>query len=203
MRTRYLVAATLVGLGLGAATGLDAEPGPSSAPTGHEKAERAAPRHITLDDLFTRLAESKDASEAKGVANLIERRLSHSGSDTADLLMARSGEALQSKDAALAVELLDRVTQLKPDWAEAWSRRATAFYLLDDPADALADLHQALSHEPRLFDAWVAVGQIEMADGNKPLALQAFRRALAIHPYLEHVKEMVERLAPDIDGRDL
>src|SRR3712207_7518034 len=52
---------------------------------------------------------AKDESEANGVANLIERRWSRSGSDTADLLMSRASEALKAKDQALAVELLDRV----------------------------------------------------------------------------------------------
>lgn len=181
-----------------------------AAPVSTPEAARPAPlprageagRRGTLDDLFARLAAAKDEDEAKGVAQLIERRLGRSGSDTADLLMVRSAEALESKDAALAIELLDRVTQLKPDWAEAWARRASAFYLLDDPVDAMADLHKALEREPRLFAAWAALGHIAMANDDKRQALAAFRRALAIHPFLD-VKRIVERLAPEIDGRDL
>ena len=161
-----------------------------------------AGRRATLDDLFARLAAAKDEEEAKGVAQLIERRFQRSGSDTADLLMVRSAEALESKDPALAIELLDRVTQLKPDWAEAWARRASAFYLLDDPVDASADLHKALEREPRLFTAWAALGHIALANDDKKQALAAFRRALAIHPFLD-VKKVVERLAPEIEGRDL
>lgn len=160
-------------------------------------------RPPSLDDLFGRLAAATDETEAKGVAGLIQRRLGRSGSDTADLLMSRAGEALQGKDAALAVELLDRVTQLKPDWAEAWSRRATAFFLLNDPADALSDLQTALRLEPRLYDAWMAVGHIRMSSDDKRGALRAYRRALAIYPLFPEVKRMVDRLAPEIDGRDL
>lgn len=177
---------------------------PATAPerTAPQARSGEAGRRATLDDLFARLAAAKDEDEAKGVAQLIERRFQRSGSDTADLLMVRSAEALESKDAALAIELLDRVTQLKPDWAEAWARRASAFYLLDDPVDAMADLHKALEREPRLFGAWAALGQIAMANDDKRQALAAFRRALAIHPFLD-VKRIVERLAPEIDGRDL
>ena len=164
----------------------------------------AAPRRpSTLDDLFARLAAAKDAEEAKGVASLIERRFDRSGSDTADLLMSRAGEAIEKKDAALAVELLDRVTTLRPDWAQAWNRRATAFYLLDDPVRAMSDLGQALAREPRLYDAIDSLARLELASGNEKLALQAFRRALAIHPFLKGAKEIVDRLAPGIDGRDL
>src|SRR5215207_1728425 len=103
--------------------------------------EPAKPRKpATLDELFTRLAGAKDESEANGIAALIEQRWARSGSDTADLLMSRAGEALKAKDYALAIELLDRVLALQPDWAEAWNRRATAFYLLDDPASSMADI---------------------------------------------------------------
>lgn len=157
----------------------------------------------TLDELFARLAAAKDADEANGVAGLIERRLERSGSDTADLLMTRAGLALKAEDGALAVELLDRATQLRPGWSEAWNQRAAAFFQLDDPVRAMADLQQALALEPRHFAAWTALGHLEMANGDKVLALAAYRRALAIHPFLPDLRKLVDRLAPDIDGRDL
>ncbi len=169
------------------------EPGAAATPV----------RRPQLDELFARLAASKDADEAKGIATLIDRRLERSGSDTADLLLQRSEEALKGQDAALAVELLDRVTQLRPDWAEAWNRRAAAFYQLDDPDRAIMDLREALSREPRHFHAWAALGHVEMASGDKGRALAAYRRALKIHPHLPDIGKMVDRLAPEIDGRDL
>lgn len=166
-------------------------------------AGREAARRSSLDDLFARLAAAKDETEAKGVAGLIERRFARSGSDTADLLMSRAGEALEAKDAALAIELLDRVTQLKPEWAEAWNRRAAAFYTLDDPVDAMADLSRAIAQEPRHFNAWMALGHLRMASDDKRRALEAYRRALALHPFIEGVQKIVDRIAPEIDGRDL
>lgn len=197
------VAASMSGMGLP----VQAAPPDSATPreaTPHSVTPPPAPtRRQTLDDLFARLAAAKDEVEARGIAGLIERRFSRSGSDTADLLMERAGEALNGKDAALAVELLDRVTTLRPEWAEAWSLRAAAFYQLEDQASALADLHQALSREPRLYDAWAALGHMALASGDKPRALAAFRKALALHPYLDGIKETADKLAPEVDGREL
>lgn len=161
------------------------------------------PRRQTIDDLFARLAAAKDETEAKGVENLIERRWARSGSDTADLLMSRAGEAIGAKELPLAIELLDRVLALEPGWAEAWYRRATTFHLLDDPVRALADLQQALSREPRHFNAWAGLGNIQMASENKREALLAYRKALALHPHLDKMKTVVEKLTPDIEGRDI
>jgi tetratricopeptide (TPR) repeat protein len=166
--------------------------------------EPAKPRKpATLDELFTRLAGAKDESEANGVANLIERRWARSGSDTADLLMSRAEEALKAKEFPLAVELLDRVLTLRPEWAEAWHRRATAFFLLDDPVSAIADIQRVLTREPRHFGAWAGLGHIYVSGGDKKRALEAYRKALAIHPYLAKLREAIERLTPEIDGRDI
>lgn len=165
--------------------------------------QRDAGRRATLDDLFGRLAGAKDEAEAKGIANLIERRWSRSGSDTADLLLTRASDAIQAKEFPLAIELLDRVLSLQPDWPEAWNRRATAFFLLEDTASAMADLRQVLTREPRHFGAWAGLGHIYNAGGDKGRALEAYRKALAINPKMETLRDLVGRLAPEIDGRDI
>jgi tetratricopeptide (TPR) repeat protein len=154
-----------------------------AAPSG-DQARRAA----TLDELFARLAAAKDETEANGIAALIERRWSRSGSDTADLLMTRAGDAIKGKEYPLAIELLDRVIALRPDWPEAWNRRATAFFLLDDPMSAMADIRQVLAREPRHFGAWAGLGHIYMSNGDKARALEAYRHALAVHPHLDNAR---------------
>lgn len=182
-----------------------ARPGEKAAPQTPAQAGPPAPKLTgkpQLDELFGRLAAAKDEEEAKGIAGLIERRFERSGSDTADLLMSRSGQVLRD-DPALAVELLDRVMQLTPDWAEAFSRRALAFYRLDDPGRAMMDLREALAREPRHFQAWTALGHVELASGDKARALYAYRKALKLYPLLSEAKRMADRLAPEIDGRDI
>jgi tetratricopeptide (TPR) repeat protein len=173
-------------------------------PRAEGKEARPAPRRApTLDELYARLAASGDDAEARGVAGLIERRLARSGSDTADLLATRAGEALRAKDYPLAIELLDRVVAMEPGWADAWAKRAAAFQLLDDPVSAMADLRQAIGREPRHFLAWAALGRLYAANDDDARALEAYRRALAIHPRLPAARAAVEHLAPEIDGRDL
>jgi tetratricopeptide (TPR) repeat protein len=162
-----------------------------------------APRPSTLDELFERLAKAQSEQEAQGVATLIERRFSRSGSDTADLLLSRAAEAYGKKDFPLAIELIDRVLTLRPNWAEAWYKRATVFYQLDDPVGAMADLHRALKLEPRHFNAWTGLGHVFMASDDKARALEAYRRVLKINPQMSDVKTIVTRLGPEVDGQDL
>lgn len=166
--------------------------------------EQTAPHPpVTLDDLFARLKQADDPAEAKAVATLIERRFARSGSATADLLTDRAREAMAGDDVPLAVELMDRVTTLEPGWSEGWNRRATLFWRLSDSATAIANVERALVLEPRHFEAWAALGKLYLAADDKRRALDAFRRAEAIYPRWDEVRTAIERLTPDVDGRDL
>ncbi|MEI5664696.1 tetratricopeptide repeat protein [Bosea sp. CCNWLW174] len=157
---------------------------------------------VTLDRLFERLAGAKTPEEAKGIANLIQRRWARSGSDTADLLMTRAQDALKARELPLAIELLDRVVTLEPDWAEGWNQRANALFLAGDPIRSLLDIAETLKREPRHYGAMMGLGTILRQQGDDKRAMVAYRRALAIYPQLDAVKDAVESLKLEVDGRD-
>ncbi|MFN3672139.1 MAG: tetratricopeptide repeat protein [Bosea sp. (in: a-proteobacteria)] len=166
---------------------------------------RPAPQRgpaATLERLFERLAAAKDETEAKGIANLIQRRWSRSGSDTADLLMTRAQTAMRGKQLELAIELLDRVIGLEPGWAEAWNQRANALFLAGDPIRSMLDIGEALKREPRHYGAMMGLGTILRQQGDDKRAMVAFRKALEIYPQLEAIKSAVDSLKAEVDGRD-
>src|SRR5882724_7607124 len=73
-----------------------------------------------LDFLFEALKIAPDAETAKLVESRIWALWLASGSDTADLLMSRVKTAADQKDNNLAIEILSRVIELRPDYIEAW-----------------------------------------------------------------------------------
>lgn len=156
----------------------------------------------TLDRLFQRLHDAKSPEEAKGVASLIQRRWARSGSDTADLLMTRAQQALKDKQIDLAIELLDRIVSLQPDWAEAWNQRANALYLAGDPVRSMLDIGEALKREPRHYGAMMGLGIILRQQGDDKAAMVAFRKALEVYPEFEAVKKAVDSLRYEVDGRE-
>lgn len=156
----------------------------------------------TLEKLFERLAAAKTPEEAKGVANLIQRRWARSNSPTADLLMTRAQTAMKGKQLDLAIELLDRVISLEPDWAEAWNQRANALFLAGDPIRSMLDIGEALKREPRHYGAMMGLGTILRQQGDDKRAMVAYRRALEVYPQLEAVKSAVDSLKIEVDGRD-
>ncbi len=176
-------------------------PRPAEPP---KKSDPAADAAKGLDSLFERLAKAEDEEEAKGIANLIERRWLRSGSDVADLLMSRAVTAMQQKDQDLpqAIELLDRVVRLEPQFVEGYNKRATAFFMLGDYQRAMLDVREVLAREPRHYGALAGLGQIMLINGDKKRAMEAFRKAMSLNPRMPTIKTLIDRLAPDVDGRD-
>lgn len=168
-----------------------------------EQAPEENVRKPVLDELFERLAASKDQEEADGIAGAIERVFQRSGSDTADLLLNRAQTAMHRKENATAVQVLDKLVIVEPEWAEAWTQRATARFMDGDKFGAVEDLGHALSKEPRHFGALSGLGSVLYSLGYEKRALEVYRRALAVRPHQAEVKQMIDKLAPDVDGRDI
>lgn len=179
---------------------------PSEAAKEPPKQEAQAPgagRQRILDDLFQRLEKSEDVGEAKGIAGAIERVWMRSGSDTADLIMERVDKVLRAKDWKVAEELLDKLVDVEPQWAEVWNKRATVRFFNEDSSGAMEDLARALSLEPRHFTALIGVGVILERGERKAEALRVYRRVLAINPTLAEVRSKVDKLAIEVEGRDI
>ena len=126
-----------------------------------------------------------------------------SKSDTTNLLMTRVKTAMDGEDLDLAIKLLDSIIKLRPDYSEAWNRRATAYYMKKDFSRSLADIQQVLAREPRHFGALAGLGLIMQDLGEEKRALDIYRRALAIHPRLPRVPDLIKSLTEKVEGRDI
>jgi tetratricopeptide (TPR) repeat protein len=162
-----------------------------------------ADRNRGLDFLFGALKAAPDEASAKHVEARIWALWLQTPSDTAALLMTRAKAAMDAQQVDVALKLLDAVVRLRPDFIEAWNRRATLYYLKNDYTHSLEDIEQVLVREPRHFGALAGLGMIMQDIGDEKRALDAFRKALAINPHLEKVPELVKQLTEKIEGRDI
>jgi tetratricopeptide (TPR) repeat protein len=158
---------------------------------------------MNLDRLFEALKVAPDNESAKYVENRIWAMWIATDSDTTTLLMARAKQAIDSKDLDLGIKLLSAIIDIKPNYVEAWNRRATVYYMKKDFDHSLEDIHEVLQREPRHFGALSGLGMIMQELGDDKHALEAFRRALAVHPHLEHIPDLVKQLSEKVEGRDI
>ncbi len=170
-----------------------------------DKLPRVAPgdRTHNLDFLFGALKVAPDDATAKAIEERIWAMWTLSRSDTANLLMTRVKTAIEAKDLDLAIKLLDGIVKAKPDYVEAWNRRATIYYMQKDYGHALADIRQVLKREPRHFGALAGFGLILQDIGDDKQALEVYRRVLTLYPRMERIPDIVKTLTEKVEGRDI
>ncbi|WLB55363.1 tetratricopeptide repeat protein [Bradyrhizobium sp. 521_C7_N1_3] len=180
------------------------------APPGKQKKLPEAPaklpkvdRSKNLDFLFGALKAAPDEASAKHVEARIWAIWIQTPSDTASLLMARAKTAVDAQKIDIAIKLLDSVIKLRPDYIEAWNRRATLYYMQNDYGRSLADIREVLIREPRHFGALAGLGMIMQEVGDEKRALEAYRKALAVNPHLEKIPDQVKALTEKVEGRDI
>ena len=167
-----------------------------------QKFQRGGPP-LSLDKLFEALRIAPTDESAKFVEGRIWALWLASGGDTAGLLMSRVKSAVDSKDYDLAIKLLNAILDIRPNYIEAWNRRATVYYMKKDFAHSIEDIREVLVREPRHFGALSGLGMILQELGDEKHALDAFRRALAVHPKLEKIPDLVKKLTEKVEGRDI
>ncbi|WP_421726323.1 hypothetical protein [Bauldia sp.] len=156
-----------------------------------------------IDALFATLADTDDVESAKEAERAILRLWMESGSETVDLLMDWSMTAMQADNHARALDFLDRVVLMQPDYAEGWNKRATVHFLTEDYNRSIADIGKVLELEPRHFGALSGLGMIFRSIGEEERAMTAFREALAVNPHLEEVKKALTELEATHEGQAL
>lgn len=160
----------------------------------------ADPSASELDSLFARLKQTQDAAEAAEIEGRIAEVWGHSPSDTANLLYERGLEAMND-DQELALELFSAVTEIQPDFAEAWQELGAVNFQLEAHDAAILSLEQAIALEPRHYGALVGLATIFEMYGNRKAALEALRRAYRINPHIPDIERRLRALSRDVEGQ--
>lgn len=156
-----------------------------------------------LAELYAQLGKARDEQEAGPIIEAIEGLWLFSGSPTVDLLMSRTEHFAASDDLDLALKIADATVDIAPDQAEAWHLRAKVHYLKQDYGQALVDLRRTLDRDPNHFAALNDLGVVLEATGAKKEALEAYRKALKINPFLAEAKRAAEELGRQVEGQDI
>jgi tetratricopeptide (TPR) repeat protein len=156
-----------------------------------------------LDPLFAQLEAAPDLVTARGLEAQIWAIWGEGPDDGASAELAAGGEEMARRAWPRALGRLDALILAHPDFAEAWNRRATLYYLMGEYERSVADIERTLMLEPRHFGALSGLGLIFMAVGKAEAAIRSFEAALAIHPFLPGARQNVEMLRQQLRGEPL
>ena len=119
---------------------------------------------------------------------------SRSGDAEVDRLFTLGVEQLALRQLEAAVETFTRVIQRRPEFAEGWNKRATAYFVLGDYRRSLADCDEVMARNPYHWGALSGYGMIYMQLDQPARAIEYLEKALAVNPNLDQVAQTLEVL---------
>ena len=165
--------------------------------------KNAVKRTRVRDNLYALLATSSDEKSAKRISRALRRVYLTSGSPTVDLLMQRGIKAIKAKKFARALQFLSSVTELAPDFAEGWNRRAFIFYKQNNLRQAAGDLRRVLALDPSHYRALDGLGTILRETGDEAGAYKVYRRLNDINPHWPKAAKALDELKRKVEGRGI
>jgi len=117
-----------------------------------------------------------------------------SGDTEADGLLQIGIAQMNRGDGPAAAETFTKVIQRKPDFAEAWNKRATVYFLMGEHEKSLKDCDEVMKRNPAHFGALAGYGQIYLQLDQPERALSYFRRALRVNPNMRALRQVIPQL---------
>ena len=159
----------------------------------------AEDRISELDKLFVQLKNTKDLSSAQIIENKIQKIWSiHPSDDRRGFrlteLLNQGSRLMNIGELNKAFDLFTKIIATEPDWSEAWNKRATVLYLMNQHQSSLDDIKITLVLEPRHFGALSgqALNYIELKKYEQ--AIESYKAAQKIYPLLDSAKKMIPEL---------
>jgi tetratricopeptide (TPR) repeat protein len=146
-----------------------------------------------LHALFRRLGDTQPAGRDELEDEIWRLWMSYPVS-VAAFDLERATRAITAEDWGVADQILRGVVGSHPDYAEAWNKRATLYYLNGMDAQCIRYIHRTLELEPRHYGALCGFAEILLARGDGDAALFVFDRALRINPHLDPARKAINTL---------
>ena len=112
-------------------------------------------------------------------------------------LTARLEEGAQfvrTQQLGKAVEIFTEVIKLDQNWAEAWNKRATVFYMMGKFKQSQEDIDKVLALEARHFGALAGQGLVNIQLKNYEKAILSYQQVKEIYPSMQSPEIMIRRI---------
>jgi len=122
-----------------------------------------------------------------------------SGDAAIDKLYREGLNLMQSGDTPKAIEVFGSIIAKRPEFAEAWNKRATIYYMSGEYDLSLRDCEEVLKRVPQHFGALVGYAQMLSERSQPERALELMERASQVNPYLANADLMMRALRVQIE----
>ena len=151
-------------------------------------------RDIRLNQLFNELKANKSK-----VAFIVEQEIwalwsTHPTDEKLTTRLEEGSQFVRDQNYLKARDVFTEVINLDQNWAEAWNKRATVFYLLGNFEESQKDIDKVLELESRHFGALAGQGLVNIQLKNYEKAISSYEKALKIYPSMKSPRIMIEEI---------
>jgi tetratricopeptide (TPR) repeat protein len=147
-----------------------------------------------LNKLFLELKKNIP-SLAPGIAQQIWMLWStHPTDQKLTSLLDEGSRLVQDQKLNRAIEVFTEAIELDPNWAEAWNKRATVFYMVGEFQKSQDDIDKVLELEERHFGALAGQGMVNIQLKNYEKAILSYKKAQEIYPSMQSPEIMIKQI---------
>ena len=151
-------------------------------------------RVIKLDKLFNDLRIDNKSISAKVEKKIWKIWSTHPNNKRLTNMLAEGTDLVNNQKLNEAIIKFSNVIELDPNWAEAWNKRATVFYLIGEYQKSQNDIDKVLDLEKRHFGALAGQGLVNIELKNYEKAIKSYQDAMKIYPTMNSGKIMIKRI---------
>ena len=151
-------------------------------------------RDVRLNQLFNELKANKSK-----VSSIVEQEIwkiwsTHPTDAKLTAKLEEGSQFVRDQQFFKAIEIFTEVINFDQNWAEAWNKRATVFYLIGEFKKSQDDIDKVLAIEARHFGALAGQGLVNIQLKNYEKAILSYQMAEKIYPAMRSPKIMIEQI---------
>ena len=144
------------------------------------KADQNDPR---LNNLFKKLNKTENQQEISDIIKDIWDIWYEVDDPKVIEYFEKGIQAMRIRNYPLAVRFFNNLIEEDPNFAEAWNKRATVYFMMGDFDKSMQDIIKTLELEPRHFGALDGMGLIFIHQGQYQQAIDVYDKMLEIFPF--------------------
>ena len=151
-------------------------------------------RDVRLNQLFNELKVNKSKIASEVEQEIWKIWSTHPSDAKLTARLEEGSQFLRNQQLSKAIEIFTEVINLDQNWAEAWNKRATVFYMMGKFKQSQEDIDKVLALEARHFGALAGQGLVNIQLKNYEKAIFSYQQAKEIHPSMQSPEIMIRRI---------
>jgi tetratricopeptide (TPR) repeat protein len=147
-----------------------------------------------LNKLFQDLKIKNNSSSYQIEKKIWKIWSTHPKSTKLTTMLAEGSDLVNNKKLEEAIITFSKVIEIDPNWAEAWNKRATVYYMVGEFHKSQNDIDKVLELEKRHFGALAGQALINIKLKNYEKAIISYKKAEQIYPSMKSPKIMIKKI---------